>query len=168
VHWSFFSFFFSKNMKSGVPATLGRVVKADFESHPQISCNKIQNFARLIHVRITMSLTVTFQIFFFEQSRKILIGRGKTPVRHTISWHANAALESSWNSTQNMLILAWLASRIIILGESARAYIWQKGQNARLAGKNPCGPHDNLKSNYDIGKPLKFYIQNISFGLVTM
>jgi len=37
----FFSIFFPKNMKSGVPAALGRVVKAEFESHPQISCTKI-------------------------------------------------------------------------------------------------------------------------------
>jgi len=37
----FFSFFFAKNMKSGVSAALGRVVKAEFESHPQISCTKI-------------------------------------------------------------------------------------------------------------------------------
>jgi len=36
-----FIFFFAKNMKSGVPAALGREVKAEFESHPQISCTKI-------------------------------------------------------------------------------------------------------------------------------
>jgi len=36
----FFGIFFSQNMKSGVPAALGRVVKADFESHPQISCTE--------------------------------------------------------------------------------------------------------------------------------
>jgi len=36
-----FSFFLAKNMKSGVLAALGRVVKAEFESHPQISCTKI-------------------------------------------------------------------------------------------------------------------------------
>ena len=37
----FLGFVFAKNMKSGVPATLGRVVKAEFESHPEISCTKI-------------------------------------------------------------------------------------------------------------------------------
>jgi len=37
-----------------------------------------------------------------------------------------------------------------------------------LAGKKPCAPHDNLKSNYGIGKPLKFYINNINFGLGAM
>ena len=37
-----------------------------------------------------------------------------------------------------------------------------------MAGKNPCVTHDNLKSKYGIGKPLKFYIKNISFGLVTI
>ena len=55
---------------------------------------------------------------------------------HTISWHANAALESSCNSTKNVLILAWTASRILIFGESARLYIWPKGQNACFAGEN--------------------------------
>jgi len=30
-------FVFAKKLKSGVPAVLGRVVKAEFESHPQIS-----------------------------------------------------------------------------------------------------------------------------------
>ena len=44
-----------------------------------------------------------------------------------------------------MLILAWLALRILIFGESAYAYIRQKGQNARLAGKTPCAPAANLK-----------------------
>jgi len=34
----FLFIFFAKNMKSGVPAALGRVVKAELESHPQISC----------------------------------------------------------------------------------------------------------------------------------
>ena len=87
---------------------------------------------------------------------------GKTPVRQTISWHANAALESCWNCTQNMSILAWLACGILIFGESARAYIWQKGQNARLAGKKTCAPADSLKSNCGIGKPLKFYMNNIT------
>jgi len=37
----FLFLFFAKNMKSGMPAVLGRVVKAEFESHPQISCTKI-------------------------------------------------------------------------------------------------------------------------------
>ena len=149
-------------------AALGTVVKAKFELHPEISCATIWHFARLIHARISMRLKVTFQLFFFEKIQKVLIWREKTPVPRTISWHANAALESSWNCTQNMLILAWLACGILIFGESARAYIWQKGQNARLAGKKICAPVDNLRSNYGIGKPLKFCIKNISFGLVTM
>jgi len=67
-----------------------------------------------------------------------------------------------------MLIPAWTVYRILIFGESARAYIRQKGQNARLAVKKSCAQHDNLQSNYGIGKPLKFYIKNISFGLDTM
>ena len=29
-----------------------------------------------------------------------------------------------------------------------------------MAGKKPCGTHDNFKSNHDIGKPLKFCIEN--------
>jgi len=37
----FCGIFFSKNMKSGVPAALGTVVKADFELHPQISYTEI-------------------------------------------------------------------------------------------------------------------------------
>jgi len=37
----FFSIFLFKTMKSGVPGALGRVVKAEFESHAQISCTKI-------------------------------------------------------------------------------------------------------------------------------
>jgi len=37
-----------------------------------------------------------------------------------------------------------------------------------LAGKKPSAPGDNFKSNYGIGKPLKFCIKNINFGLITM
>ena len=109
-----------------------------------------------------MSLKVTFQLFFLNKAAKYSFG-GKNPrVPHDKSWNANAVLESFWNYSQNLLIWAWLVSRILIFAESALAYIWQQGPHARLSGKNPWGPHDNLKSNFGIGKPLKFYIKNVT------
>ena len=44
-------------------------------------------------------------------------------------------------------------------------FVWQKHEKQR---KKPCAPPENFKSNYDIGKPLKYYIKNTSFGLDTM
>jgi len=65
LHWSFFSFFFPKNMKSGVPAALGRVVKAEFESHPQISSTKNIAFCTIDTRKNNNALESHFSIIFF-------------------------------------------------------------------------------------------------------
>jgi len=77
LYWSFLGFVFAKNMKSGVPATLGRVVKAEFESHPEISCATIWHFARLKHVRLSMRFKFTFQFFFVTKAEKYSFGGKK-------------------------------------------------------------------------------------------
>ena len=81
-----------------------------------------------------MRLKLTFQFFFSKKPKNIHLAGNSTCAPHD-KLTCKCSIGKLLKFYTSMLILAWLAYRILIFGESAHAYIWQKGQNTRLAGK---------------------------------